>query len=67
MFISLLGAFMECEGAQIIERVHNGMKMRADIGKWNGGIMLVYDFVGSTAILSIELKKLLPTNFTQKI
>lgn len=52
MFISLLGTFAEYERTQIIERVNNGMKKRADSGKWNGGKMLGYDSVDG--VLSIN-------------
>lgn len=45
MFINFLGTFAQYERSLIIDRVKTGMTKRAELGLWNGGVVLGYDLV----------------------
>ncbi|EMI11391.1 recombinase family protein [Anoxybacillus gonensis] len=63
MFISLLSTFAKYERQQIIQRVNNGMKKRAQEGKWNGGIILGYDVVDKKLVVNREESKIVQEIF----
>lgn len=54
MFINFLGTYAQFERGMIIERVKTGMEKRAELGKWNGGIVLGYDNVNKELVINEE-------------
>lgn len=54
MFINLLGTFAEYERGAIVKRVKTGMKKRAELGDWNGGIVLGYDNKDKQLVINKE-------------
>lgn len=52
MLINLLGNFAQYERGVIINRVKAGMKKRAELGYWNGGVVLGYDVVNKGLVVN---------------
>ncbi|OAJ74712.1 hypothetical protein AYJ08_08110 [Brevibacillus sp. SKDU10] len=52
MFINLMGTFAQHERSVIIDRVKSGMTKRAELGLWNGGIVLGYDNVNKELVIN---------------
>jgi site-specific DNA recombinase len=51
-FIQLLATFAQYERTMIIERVKLGMRKRAELGYWNGGIVLGYDTINKELVVN---------------
>ncbi|KUP24379.1 recombinase [Paenibacillus sp. DMB5] len=66
MFISLLGTFAEYERETIIDRVHLGMDKRAELGKWNGGIVLGYDSINDSLEVNEQEMEIVKSIFTMR-
>ncbi|WCM61377.1 recombinase family protein [Paenibacillus polymyxa] len=54
VFINMLGNFAQYERSMIIDRVKAGMKKRAEMGFWNGGIILGYDILNKRLVVNIN-------------
>lgn len=52
MFIQLMATLAQYERSMIIDRVKSGMEKRAQLGYWNGGIVLGYDVVNKELIVN---------------
>ncbi|KPV44517.1 recombinase family protein, partial [Alicyclobacillus ferrooxydans] len=52
MFINFLGTFAQYERSLIIDRVKTGMTKRAELGFWNGGVVLGYDHVNKRLVIN---------------
>lgn len=51
-FIQLLATFAQFERSMIVERVKTGMSKRAEMGYWNGGIVLGYNVVNKMLVVN---------------